>query len=99
MEIINSIYALMAANEEVGAKLAGIKSAEEAVAILAENGLNVTVEDLKEMLTVVRAEEIPVELLDLVAGGGKVKDFFWGFCDGLSEGWKETKEFFGGLFK
>lgn len=97
-EMIKSIYTLMQQNEEVASKLAGIKSATEAISILAENGITVTEEELKEMVTTLKGEEIPEELLDLVAGGGKVKDFFWGFCDGLADGWNATVDFFKGLF-
>ena len=96
-EMIKTIYALMQNNEEVGAKLAAIKNADEAIAILAENNITVTEEDLKAMLTVVSAEELPLELLDMVAGGGKCSDFLWGFFDGLNDGWKATKDFFGGI--
>lgn len=94
---IKAIYDLMASNDEIGAKLAAIKSPEEAVTALAEHGISVSVEELKEMLIAMNGEELPVEMLELVAGGGKVMDFFWGFFDGLSEGWNNTKEFFGGL--
>lgn len=98
-DMIRSIYVLMQNDEEIGKKLAAVKSAKEAIAILAENNIAVTEDELKEMVSVLKAEEIPEELLDLVAGGGKFSDFLWGFCDGLVEGWNSTKEFFGGLFK
>lgn len=96
---IISIYTLMQNDEEIGAKLAAIKNPEEAIAILAENGISVTADDLKDMITTLSADELPEELLDLVAGGGKVKDFFWGFFDGLNDGWNATKSFFSGLRK
>jgi len=96
-DMIKSINQLMLQNEEVASKLASIKSADEAIAILAENGITVTEDELKEMTGVVKADELPVELLEMVAGGGKVSDFLWGFFDGLADGWNETKEFFSGI--
>lgn len=87
----------MASDEEVAAKLAGIKSPTEAVAILAEHDIHVSVEDLKEMVDSLSQDEIPVEMLDMVAGGGWVKDFFWGFCDGLRDSFNEVKGIISGL--
>lgn len=98
-EKIKAIYDLMASNEEIGAKLAAITSPAEAVAMLAEHGIQVTSDELKEMVIALKSEEIPVEMLELVAGGGKCSDFFWGFFDGLRDGWNDTKDFFKGLFK
>lgn len=93
-ENIKSIFSLMAANEDVAAKLAGISSPEEAIAILSENNINVSVDDLKEMVDALHGDEIPVEMLDMVAGGGKVVDFFWGFCDGLNDSFYRVKDVF-----
>lgn len=94
---IESIYHLMEVNEEVAAKLSSTASPADAVAILAEHNIDVTIEDLKEMVDIFSGEELPVEMLDLVAGGGKVRDFFWGFCDGLRESFMGLKDFFSGL--
>lgn len=97
-ENVQSIYALMSANEEVAAKLASITSPEDAVAILGENGIHVTVDDLKVMVDILYGDEIPVEMLDLVAGGGKIRDFFWGFCDGLRGAFNEARDVIKSLF-
>lgn len=94
-EKVKSIYSLMAANEEVAAKLAAVKSPEEAATILAENNVIVSVEELEDIVDSVSKDELPAEMLDLVAGGGRVKDFFWGFCDGLREAFERVKDIFG----
>lgn len=91
-EIVQSIYTLMANNEDAATKLAGITSPTDAVAILAEYGINVTVDELREMINVLNSDEIPAEMLDLVAGGGKARDFFWGFCDGLRGAFNQAKD-------
>lgn len=94
-EKVKSVYSLMAANEEVAAKLAAVKSPEEAVAILAENNVTVSVEELKELVNSVSKDELPAEMLDMVAGGGKAFDFFWGFCDGLRTAFERVQGVFG----
>ena len=98
-DTIHKIYSLMASDKEVAAKLAAIKSPTEAVAILAEHNIQVSIEDLKEMIDSLSQDEIPVEMLDMVAGGGWVKDFFWGFCDGLRGAFNDAKDIFSQLFK
>lgn len=93
-EKIKSIYTLMERDEEAAAKLAGIASPTEAVEILAGYGIAVTIDDLKELVNQVDGDELPVELLDMVSGGGKARDFFWGFCDGLRESFNQIKSLF-----
>lgn len=94
---IKAISNLLENNEEAATKLKGATSVDEVVSVLNGYGVSVSEEDFNEIVSALTSEEIPVELLDLVAGGG-FRDFFWGFCDGLREGWDDTKNFFTGLF-
>lgn len=83
---ITEIYNLFQSNEEAAKRLSTITDPNEACKVLAEYGIEVSIEELAEIVTSMHSDEIPVELLDLVAGGGKAaRDFFRGFCDGVYE--------------
>ena len=93
IEKMKEIQALMANDEDAAEKLTNSKSREETVKVLSEYNIKLDDNDINELKQMLSSDEIPDELLELVAGGG-FRDWFWGFCDGLVEGWEKTKEFF-----
>ena len=74
-------------NEEAEKLLKSAKTKEEAVAILAQFGVNVTVEEFVQIGKEVISDELSEDVLELVAGGSwrgfwnGVKDFFWGLYE------------------
>ena len=83
------IMKLFSENEKAGEILKEAKSVEEAVDLLAQMGVEITVEEFKEMGKQLESDELSEDMLEFVAGGkgaGKkvwkaVKDFFHGFFD------------------
>ena len=81
------IAQLFAENEQAEALLKSAKTKEEAVAILAQFGVDVTVEEFTQIGKEVLSDELSEDVLELVAGGSwsgfwnGVKDFFKGFAD------------------
>lgn len=80
-------------------KISNSESLSDFVAILSEYGVDASEEDFMKFAEDFKSGELSDEMLELVAGGGKFKDFWWGFCDGLCDGWNSTKKFFCSLFK
>ena len=95
---IKEIEALLNSNDEAAEKIAGSESLDDVVAILAEYGIETTNEEFVEFAKQFSNGELSEDILELVAGGGKVRDFIWGVCDGINDGWNNTKKFFCGLF-
>ena len=81
------IARLFAENEQAEALLKGAKTKEEAIAIFAQFGVNMTLEEFIQIGHEVLNDELSEDVLELVAGGswasfwGGVKDFFHGFLD------------------
>lgn len=89
VEKISSIVQLFAENEQAEAALKEAKSVAEAVALLAQYGIEMTEEEFVATGKEITSDELSEEMLMLVAGGGKgwnkfwggVRDFFQGFLD------------------
>lgn len=71
---------VFAENEQAEALLKSAKTKEEAVAILAQFGVNVTVDEFVQIGTEVISDELSEDVLELVAGGSW-KGFWQGFVD------------------
>lgn len=82
-EKFGAIVKLLETNSEAKEALTGLTSISEAVAILAQYGVQITEEEFAEYVKAMHSEEIPEELLEYVAGGGKFWDFVQGFWDGF----------------
>lgn len=84
---ISAIVKLFSENEQAEAALKAAKTKEEAVAILGQYGIEVTVEEFVQIGKEITSDELSEELLMLVSGGSwkgfwhGVKDFFQGFLD------------------
>lgn len=83
------IARLFGENKDAEALLKDAKTKEEAVKLLAQFGVNITVEEFVQIGKEVLSDELSEDVLELVAGGswagfwGGVKDFFWGVLDAL----------------
>ena len=83
---INQIVKLFEEHEEL---LKSAATKEEAVAIMNQLGVEITVEEFVAIGKEITADELSEEMLMLVSGGGNpfkkvwkaVKDFFQGFLD------------------
>ena len=81
------IARLFGENEQAEALLKSAKTKEEAVKLLGQFGVNVTVEEFVQIGKEVLSDELSEDVLELVAGGSwsgfwnGVKDFFRGFLD------------------
>lgn len=82
-EKFGAIVKLIETNAEAKEALTGLTSVEEAVAILNQYNVQITAEEFAEYVKVMHSEEIPEELLEFVAGGGKFWDWMQGFWDGF----------------
>lgn len=89
MNKITAIVNLFAENEQAEAALKNAKSMEEAVALLAQYGIEMTEEEFLEAAREMSADELSEDMLLMVAGGASgwqkfwrgVRDFFQGFLD------------------
>jgi len=74
-------------NENAEETLRGAKTPEEAVALLGQFGVDISVDEFIQIAKEVSGEELSEDMLTLVAGGSwkgfwkGVKDFFKGFAD------------------
>ena len=82
------IMKLFSENEQAESLLKQAKTKEEAVALLNELGVSITVEEFVQIGKEIMSDELSEDMLTLVAGGGfwgsvwkGVKDFFHGFLD------------------
>ena len=78
-----AIANLAESNPEAKNALTGLTSIPEAVAILAQYGVQISEEEFAEYVQAMHADEIPEELLEYVAGGGKFWSWMQGFWDGF----------------
>ena len=84
---INQIVQLFAENDQAEAALSQAKTVDEAVALLVQYGVDITVEEFVKIGKEITSDELSEEMLMLVAGGSwkgfwkGVKDFFQGFLD------------------
>ena len=86
---LEQIVQLFADNENAEAQLKQAKTVEDAVAILAQYGIDLTVDEFKEIGREVTNDELSEDMLEFVSGGKGfwskawrgVKDFFHGFLD------------------
>jgi len=78
-----AIVNLLENNQEAKAALDGLTSISEAVSILNQYGVQISEEEFAEYVKAMHADEIPEELLEYVAGGGKFRDWLQGFFDGF----------------
>ena len=88
VEKITQIMRLFEENEQAEAALKSAQTKEEAVAILGQYGIAITVEEFIQIGRELTSDELSEDMLALVAGGGflkkawnAVKDFFHGFLD------------------
>jgi len=79
MEIAKLVESNPAAKEA----LTGLTSVEKAVSVLNDYGVQISQEEFIEYVKAMHADEIPEELLETVAGGGKFWDWMQGFWDGF----------------
>ena len=98
-EKFGAIVKILETNDEARNALTGLTSVEEAVSILGQYGVQITVEEFAEYVKAMHADEIPEELLEYVAGGGKFWDFVQGFFDGFYDSTLGLLEGFTGLLK
>lgn len=82
-EKLNAIIKLVEGNPEAKEALDGLNNIDEAVSVLNRYGVEITAEEFAECVQAMHSDEIPEELLEYVAGGGKVRDWFQGFMDGF----------------
>ncbi len=62
-------------NQELANKIVEAKSLEDVLALLTENGVEVTADELKTMMADENeGDELSMEMLENVAGGGKIKN-------------------------
>lgn len=86
-EKITQIVQLFAENEKAEAELKKAKTVDDAVALLAQYGVEMTVEEFIKIGKEITSDELSEEMLMLVAGGSwkgfwrGVRDFFQGFLD------------------
>lgn len=87
---ISEIVRLFAENEQAKEALNAAKSPEEAIAIFAQYGIEITIEEFKQIAHEITSDELSEEMLMMVSGGGwwgkfwgGVKDFFQGFLDAM----------------
>jgi len=86
---LTQITKLFAENEQAEEALKNVQTKEEAIAVLAQYGIDVTVEEFVAIGKEVTSDELSEEMLMLVAGGGSwfksalrgIRDFFQGFLD------------------
>lgn len=87
VEKISQIGRLFSENERAAEALRNTKTKEEAVAILGQYGIDITVEEFIEIAKEINSDELSEEMLMLVSGGSwsgfwrGVRDFFQGFLD------------------
>lgn len=87
MTKLEQIVRLFAENEDAEKVLKEAKTKEEAISLLGQFGIDVTVDEFDEIGRQILSEELPEELLEFVAGGSwkgfwkGVGDFFRGFLD------------------
>lgn len=94
-----SIVNLVESNPEAKEALTGLTSIDEAVSILGQYGVQITIEEFAEYVKAMHSDEIPEELLEYVAGGGKFGDWVQGFFDGFYDSTKSFGDFFKSIFK
>lgn len=82
-EKLAEIAKLFGTNPEAKNVLTGINSIPEAVSVLSQYGVQITEEEFVEYVKAAHSDEIPEELLEYVAGGGKFWNFLQGFFDGF----------------
>lgn len=86
-EKISQIVRLFSENENATEALKNTKTKEEAVAVLGQFGVEITVGEFIEIAKEINNDEISEEMLMLVSGGSwsgfwrGVRDFFQGFLD------------------
>ena len=87
MTKLEQIVRLFAENASAEETLKAAKSKEEAIALLAQFGIEVTEEEFNSIGKQVLSDELPEEMLEFVAGGSwkgfmkGVRDFFKGFLE------------------
>ena len=88
VEKISQIMRLFEENEQAKEALKSAATKEDAVVILAQYGVEITVEEFTQIGKEITSDELSEEMLMLVSGGGvlknawnAVKDFFHGFLD------------------
>jgi len=87
MTKLDQIVQLFAENPEAQEALNGAKTKEEAVAMLCQYGVDITVEEFVEIGKKITSDELTEDMLEYVAGGSwasfwrGVRDFFKGFAD------------------
>jgi len=77
------IAQLVESNPEAKEALTGLTSVEKAVSILNQYGVQISQEEFIGYVKAMHADEIPEELLESVAGGGKFWSWMQGFWDGF----------------
>ena len=78
-----AIAHLVEHNPEAKEALTGLSSVDEAIAVLNQYGVEITAEEFAAYVQAMHSDEIPEELLEFVAGGGKFWDWMQGFWDGF----------------
>ena len=85
---VSQFVQLFAENEDAAKALNSAKTKEEAVSILGQYGVDITVEEFVRIGKEITSDELSEDMLMLVSGGGwwgsfwgGVKDFFQGFLD------------------
>lgn len=87
-EKVNQIAQLFEENKEAEAALKNAATKEDAVSILNQYGVVITLDEFIQIGKEITNDELSEEMLSLVTGGGwlskawnAVKDFFHGFLD------------------